>query len=103
MPTVTYRRRIAETLYQLMAGHLETFLEGLRATDRQLPKHVEQELRAYLECGILAYGFLRVRCEYCGESRVVAFAGPCCWPASFNTRHRMSPLFRSHEGYRRSY
>jgi len=31
-------------------------------------------MRAYLECGILAYGFLRVRCEDCGESRVVAFS-----------------------------
>ena len=76
MPAVAYRRRTPETepLYKAMAGHLETFLEGLRASDRQLPRHVEQELRAYLECGILAHGFLRVRCEDCGESRVVAFS-----------------------------
>ena len=34
-----YRRRAPETepLYQVMAGHLETFLEGLRTSDRQLP------------------------------------------------------------------
>ena len=56
-----------------MSGHLETFLAQLQVTDRQLPRHVEQEMRAYLECGIPAYGFLRVRCEDCGESRVVAF------------------------------
>lgn len=76
MPTVAYRRRTPETepLYQVLSGHLETFLEGLRATDHQLPRHVEQELRAYLKCGILSYGFLRVRCEDCGESRVVAFS-----------------------------
>ena len=76
MPTVAYRRRTPETepLYRAMSGHLETFLAQLQATDRQLPRHVEQEMRAYLECGILAYGFLRVRCEDCGESRVVAFS-----------------------------
>jgi hypothetical protein len=57
MPTVVYCRRTPETepLYQVMFGHLETFLEGLRATDRQLPPHVERELRAYLECGILVF------------------------------------------------
>ena len=32
------------------------------------------ELRAYLECGILSYGFVRARCEQCGESRAVAFS-----------------------------
>jgi len=57
-----------------MSGQLETFLAQLRATDRQLPRYVEHELRAYLECGVLAHGFLRVRCEECGESRVVAFS-----------------------------
>jgi len=79
MPTVAYRRRTpeAEPLYQVLSGHLETFLAGPRASDRQLPLHVEQELRAYLECGILGCGFLRVRCEDCGESRVVAFS--CAW------------------------
>ena len=52
----------------------ETFVERTRSSDRQLPGHVEKELRAYLECGILAHGFLRVRCEDCAEDRVVAFS-----------------------------
>ena len=76
MPAVAYRRRTPETepLYQAMVGHLETFLEGVRASARQLPRHVEQEPRAYLECSILAHEFLRVRCGDCGERRVVAFS-----------------------------
>ena len=71
----SYRRRTpeAEPLYQVLGEHLETFLERTRSSDRQLPAYVERELRAYLECGILAYGFMRVRCEDCGESRIVAF------------------------------
>ena len=31
-------------------------------------------MRAYLDCGILAYGFVRARCEDCGASRAVAFS-----------------------------
>jgi hypothetical protein len=31
-------------------------------------------MRAYLECGMLAYGFVRARCEDCGASRAVAFS-----------------------------
>ena len=39
-----------------------------------MPKFVERELRAYLQCGILAYGFVRVHCDACGHDRVVAFS-----------------------------
>jgi hypothetical protein len=58
----------------VLAEHLETFLERTRSSDRQLPAYVEQELRVYLDCGILAHGFLRVRCEDCDQDRVVAFS-----------------------------
>ena len=35
---------------------------------------MERELRAYLQCGILPFGFLRARCQDCGQSRIVAFS-----------------------------
>ena len=35
---------------------------------------IAKEMRAYLECGILAYGFVRARCQDCGASRAVAFS-----------------------------
>ena len=71
-----YRRRTPEEepLYQVLAEHLETFLKRTRSSDCQLPAYVEEELRAYLDCGILAHGFLRVRCEDCDQDRVVAFS-----------------------------
>ena len=71
-----YRRREPEKepLYQVLSGHLETFLQHTRTSEHQLPLHVEKEMRAYLECGILAYGFVRARCEDCGASRAVAFS-----------------------------
>lgn len=62
--TAEYLRRTPERepLYQALAGHLETFLAQHRAQDQPLPRYIEQELRAYLECSILAYGFVRIRC-----------------------------------------
>ena len=71
-----YRRREPEKepLYQVLAGHLETFLQQAGTAEHRLPLHVEKEMRAYLECGILAYGFVRARCEDCGAGRAVAFS-----------------------------
>ncbi|MEO1931508.1 MAG: transposase zinc-binding domain-containing protein, partial [Pseudohongiella sp.] len=35
---------------------------------------VEHDLRKFLQCGILAYGFARVRCETCAENFLVAYS-----------------------------
>ena len=51
-------------------GHLQ----HARTSEHRLPLPVEKEMRAYLECGILAYGFVRARCEDCGASRAVVFS-----------------------------
>jgi len=49
--------------------------------------HAERELRRFLECGILAYGFARARCDECGHDFLIAFSckgrGVC---PSCNTR-----------------
>jgi hypothetical protein len=74
-----YRRREPEQtlLHRTMREHLETFLQAARdrsAHGRGLPAYVERQLRAYLDCGILARGFARVRCSDCGFERLVAFS-----------------------------
>jgi hypothetical protein len=61
-----YVRREPETtvLYQVVGAHLETMLAEVRAEEGNgLPWFVEQELRRYLDCGILVRGFMRCRCE----------------------------------------
>ena len=58
-----------------MREHLETFLEAARERDGEgYPAFIEREFRRYLECGLLARGFARVRCEACGFERLVAFS-----------------------------
>lgn len=62
------------TLYKVVAQNLETFLSGQRLRDRIVPRFVERELRKFLECGVLAHGFLRVHCDACGCDRLVAYS-----------------------------
>jgi ribosomal protein S27E len=38
------------------------------------PRYVEAEFEAYLKCGQLEEGFLRVRCESCHAEKLVAFS-----------------------------
>ena len=61
-------------LYRAVAGAVETFLALARERDRVVPRFVEREFRAYLECGILAHGFLRVHCDACRHDRLVPFS-----------------------------
>ena len=69
------RRRPEETLlYKALAEHLGSFLANLEEEGKSLPKHVEKELRAYLECEVLAYAFVRVKCEDCKSELLVAFS-----------------------------
>ena len=67
------RRKPEETvLYRVVQENLETFLASAREQGRVVPRFVERELRAFLTCGILAHGFLRVRCQECRRERLVA-------------------------------
>ncbi len=70
------RRRPEQTiLYQLVQEHLESFLAQVEtSTGAPLPQFVKDEFDAYLKCGILAHGFLRLRCATCAHEKLVAFS-----------------------------
>jgi ribosomal protein S27E len=72
----TYTRRTPEQtlLHRVVREQLETFLARAVARGQPPPRFIEQELRAYLRCGILAHGFLRLHCDDCGHDRLVAFS-----------------------------
>ena len=73
-----YERRRPEqtTLYRLVQQHYETFVAAVEhaATGAGLPQFVKDEFDAYLDCGILARGFIRLRCEGCARDIRVAFS-----------------------------
>jgi hypothetical protein len=63
-------------LYKVIAEHLETFLASLDADPDAtgLPAYVQREFYDYLQCGILAHGFLRLGCDTCQHEMLLAFS-----------------------------
>ncbi|MCC6474112.1 MAG: transposase zinc-binding domain-containing protein [Burkholderiales bacterium] len=63
-----------------MQEELATFLAVVEAqTGSGLPQFVQDEFEAYLQCGILAHGFLGVRCNECAHEKLVAFSCKRRW------------------------
>jgi hypothetical protein len=58
-------------LYPVVAENIEFFLFQQQERGRVVPRFVERELRAFLDCGVLARGFVRVHCDVCRMDRVV--------------------------------
>ena len=56
------------TLYRLVQQRAASFIAHTEAsTGAELPRFLKDEFDAFLECGILAHGFLRLRCGDCGR------------------------------------
>jgi len=72
----TYQRRRPELTpcYRILQEELDTFLADRQAEGRPVPNYVVEEFEAYLKCGILSHGFLRLQCESCQEEKIVAFS-----------------------------
>jgi hypothetical protein len=64
-------------LHQVVVEYAETMFAQAREQSESghgYPGHVEREFRRYVDCGILARGFVRVRCGECGTDELVAFS-----------------------------
>ena len=89
-PRRRYERRRPEKtpLHKIISENLASWLEWRDVVERPVPGYVEEELRGYLECGILCFGFGRALCTGCGQGFVIAFSckgrGVC---PSCNGRH----------------
>jgi hypothetical protein len=59
-------------LHEVVREQLEKFLASSSLREQPAPRFIEQELRAFLRCGVLAHGFLRLHCDECGHDRLVA-------------------------------
>ena len=88
-PAYLPRRPTETVLYGIVRENLESFLAHARAHyDGGLPRYVEQELRAYMACGVFSEGFTRCHCDACGHDLPVMNG----WdlyeePLSFDSRH----------------
>jgi hypothetical protein len=75
-PSRRYERRRPEKtpLHKIISENLASWLEWRDEAERPVPGYVEDELRGYLECGILCFGFGRALCTGCGQGFVIAFS-----------------------------
>ena len=72
-PAGYVRHRPEETLlYQLVERYCPKLVAEREAAGRPLPQYVQDEFAAYLKCGRLEYGFLRMRCEDCHAEKLVS-------------------------------
>ena len=57
-----------------MQQHAASFIAHTGAsTGAELPQFIKDEFDAFLECGILAHGYLRLRCVECCPDKLLAF------------------------------
>ena len=69
------RHRPEQTLfYQIVEQQYPDFLSAMETQGRPLPGYVQDEFDAFLQCGRLEHGFLRLRCEDCKHEHLVAFS-----------------------------
>jgi len=63
------------TLYRLLQRHAASFIAHTEATlGARLPRFIKDESDAFLQCGIPAHGFLRLRCGECAHDTLPAFS-----------------------------
>jgi len=60
--------------YQIILAHWLPYKTQQQLQGKNLPYFVANEFEAYLRCGILDYGFARMRCGTCGFERLVGFS-----------------------------
>ena len=71
-PAVYEPRKPHKTvLYKVMQRHIETWV---KQNQENTPFFVQNDLRQYLTCGILAYGFARAHCKGCGHDFLVGYS-----------------------------
>ena len=63
------------TLYRLVQQHAASLSAHTEARTGRAPAlHQRGEFNAFLECGILEHGFLRLRCGECAHDQLLAFS-----------------------------
>ena len=71
-----YQRHQPENtlLYPIVERYYPEFTAYLAEQGAVLPRYVEREFEAYLKCGRLEHGLLRVQCSHCHAEHLVAFS-----------------------------
>ncbi len=75
-----YRQRHPEqtACYKIFENHYKSFRENYEERYEWRYGYfrtlVDEEVEKYLKCGILKYGFARIRCSQCGKEMLLPFS-----------------------------
>lgn len=74
--SIHYERHRPEqtTPYRLVQFAASFVAHSEVITGPELPRFIKEEFDASLECGILAHGYLRLRCVECDHDKLLAFS-----------------------------
>jgi hypothetical protein len=72
----TYAQRTPESgkVFGLIQRNWLKFTAEANQVEKPPAKHIVKEIEEFLGCGVLARGFLRLKCDTCNSSRFVAFS-----------------------------
>lgn len=68
------RRPEAGKIFSIIQKNWLKFVAQAELTERNIAGHVTREFEEFLGCGVLAKGFVRLKCEDCDEGRLVPFS-----------------------------
>ena len=68
------RRPEQSDLHEIVRVFGRPFIESMEAAGVNLPASVERAMERFLGCGVLAHGFLRIRCDDCKKERLLALS-----------------------------
>ena len=61
-------------LYEVIQKSWETFQTQAEENGKSIVLYIKKEFQAYLQCGMLAFGFLRLKCTDCQHEKILAFS-----------------------------
>ncbi len=86
-------------LHRLVQQHVAPFMAHTEAsTGLELSRFINDEFEAFLACGILTHGFLRLRCGEFGHNKLLAFSCKrrgCNLPRALHAFRPVAPPSRS--------
>ena len=68
------RRPESTLLYQAIQENWLSFLRAREEEGRTLPTYIKREFEDFIQCGILANGFMRLKCDACRNDKLIAFS-----------------------------
>lgn len=70
-----YRRKPEDSLlYKVVSKNMNSVFRELESKNKFIPSYIKSEFESFLDCGILAKGFLRLKCTDCTNEKLVAFS-----------------------------